>query len=51
MRQKFGALEPAHDAEDLVAFVEQQLGEVRSVLAGDAGDERAFCRHKKRNGE
>ena len=25
---------------DLVAVLEQQLGEVRAVLAGDAGDER-----------
>ena len=35
----------AHHAEDLVALVEQQLGEVRAVLSGDAGDERAARRH------
>ena len=29
----------ADDAVDLVALVEQQLGEVGAVLAGDAGDE------------
>ena len=28
------------DAVDLVALVEQQLGQVRAVLAGDAGDQR-----------
>ena len=32
----------ADDAEDFVALVEQQLGEVRPVLAGDAGDQRAL---------
>ena len=32
----------ADHAEHLVALLEQQLGEVRPVLAGDAGDERAF---------
>ena len=30
----------ADQAVDLVALVEQELGEVRAVLAGDAGDER-----------
>ena len=35
----------AHDAVDLVALVEQQLGEVRAVLAGDSGDERAAGGH------
>ena len=29
----------AHHAVDLVALLEQQLGEVGAVLAGDAGDE------------
>jgi len=29
----------ALDAVDLVALLEQELGEVRAVLAGDAGDE------------
>ena len=29
-----------HDADDLVALREQELGEVRAVLAGDPGDER-----------
>ena len=36
----------ADDAEHLVALVEQQLGEIRTVLAGDAGDERAFVHGK-----
>ena len=35
-RRRRGA---AHEAEDVVALVEQQLGEVGAVLAGDAGDE------------
>ena len=34
----------ALDAVDLVALGEQELGEVRAVLAGDAGDQRAFHR-------
>ena len=34
----------ADDAVDLVALGEQQLGQVRAVLAGDAGDERALHR-------
>ena len=43
MRQKFGALEPPDDPGDFIAFVEEQLGEVRAVLAGDAGDASALC--------
>ena len=31
---------PAHHADDPVALLEQQLGQVRPVLARDAGDER-----------
>ena len=42
MRQKFGGARAADDADDLVALLEQQLGEIRAVLAGDAGDDRAF---------
>ena len=42
MRSKFTVRAAADHADDLVALVEQQLGEVRAVLAGDAGDERAF---------
>ena len=34
-----GAGAPDH-ADDAVALLEQQLGEVRAVLAGDAGDQR-----------
>ena len=30
----------ALDAVDVVALVEQQLGEIGAVLSGDAGDER-----------
>ena len=33
---------PADHAVDLVALVEQQLSEIRAVLAGDAGDKRSF---------
>jgi len=32
----------ALDAVDLVAFVQQELGEIGTVLAGDASDEGAF---------
>ena len=31
---------PAHNAVDLVAFVEQEFGQIRAVLARDAGDDR-----------
>ena len=31
---------PAHHADDAIALLEQELGQVRAVLAGDAGDER-----------
>ena len=30
----------ANDAVDLVAFFQQQFGQITSVLAGDAGDQR-----------
>ena len=36
----------AHDAENVVAVVEQELGEQRAVLPADAGDERAAFRHR-----
>ena len=36
-----GGRRPANDAENLVALLEQELGEQRAVLAADAGDERA----------
>jgi len=32
----------AHHPVNLIILVEQELGEVRTVLAGDAGDECAF---------
>jgi hypothetical protein len=32
----------ALDAMDFIAFTEEQLGQVRAVLAGDAGDESSF---------
>ena len=48
-REVYGAVRPgqspppvppaADHAVDLVSLVEQQLGEVRAVLAGDPGDE------------
>ena len=31
---------PSHHSVDLVALVEEELGEVGAVLAGDAGDQR-----------
>jgi hypothetical protein len=31
---------PAHDAVDLVALGQEQFGQVRTVLAGNAGDRR-----------
>src|SRR5207248_1381907 len=38
----------AHHAVDLIALLEQQLGEVRAVLAGDAGDQRRARAHARR---
>jgi len=35
-----GRARPPHHADDAIALLEQELGEVRAVLAGDAGDER-----------
>ena len=29
----------AHDAEDLVALIEEKLGQIRAVLSRDTGDE------------
>ena len=37
---------PPDDPDDLVPLVEQELGEQRSVLAGDAGDQRAPRSHR-----
>ena len=34
-----GSARPARHADDAVALVEQQLGEIRAVLAGDPGDQ------------
>ena len=42
MRQQIRRARAADDADDLVAFLEQQLGEVGSVLPGDSGDKGAF---------
>ena len=39
-RFSYGVSSCGHDADDLVAALEQELGEVRAVLAADAGDER-----------
>ena len=39
MRSKVTVRRPADDADDVVALLEQQLGEVGAVLAGDAGDQ------------
>src|SRR5262249_10524482 len=33
---------PAHDAVDLVALLEKQLGQIRAVLAGDPSDQGRF---------
>ena len=40
MRSKFVGGRAADHAEDLVALVEQELGQVGPVLAGDARDQR-----------
>src|SRR5437867_3729818 len=42
--QVLGRSPPGH-AEDLVALVKQELGQVRTVLAGDAGDQRTSSAH------
>ena len=42
MRPVLNELRAADQAVDLVALVQQQLGEVRAVLPGDARDERAL---------
>ena len=42
MRQVVGRPGAAHDRVHLVALLEQQLREVRAILAGDPGDESAF---------
>ena len=36
----------AHDAVDVVSFLQQQFGEVGAVLAGNPGDQRASSCHK-----
>ena len=41
MRSKFSVLERRTMPRHVVALVEQQLGQVPAVLAGDAGDQRA----------
>jgi hypothetical protein len=33
---------PLDDAVHLITLAEQELGEIRAVLSGDAGDERFF---------
>ena len=40
----------AHHAVDLVALLEQDLGEVRAVLARDPGDERLALHQRTRAG-
>ena len=34
--------QPPDDAEDLVSLLEQELGEIRTILSCDARNERAF---------
>src|SRR5262249_12493212 len=36
---------PPHHADDAIALLEQELGEVGAVLPGDAGDQCASSRH------
>ena len=36
---------PPHHSNHLVTLLQQMLGEVRTVLTGDAGDERSFGTH------
>jgi hypothetical protein len=38
----------AHHAVDLVALLEQEVGQVGTVLAGDPGDEGALSAHDGR---
>ena len=45
MRSKFTVERAPHHPDDLVALLEQQLGEVRAVLSGDTGDQRAASWH------
>jgi len=40
----------AHHAVHVVALLEQDLGEIRSVLTGDAGDERLALHQRTRGG-
>jgi hypothetical protein len=47
MRSNFSVEAPADHAVDLVALVEQELGEVGPVLAGDAGDQCALGCHRR----
>ena len=42
MRDGIEGARPADDAVDFVTLLQQQIGEIRTVLAGDAGDERFF---------
>ena len=44
MRSVLKELAAADDAVNLVALVQQQLGEIGAVLAGDAGDEGRLAR-------
>ena len=41
MRSYDSVDDAAHHAPHLVALVQEQLGQVRAVLSGDAGDQRA----------
>ena len=48
IRSKLTVLDPPDHADDLVALVEQELGQVGAVLAGDAGDQCPFRHRVKR---
>ena len=42
---------PAHETVDLVALLEQEVGEMAAVLPGDAGDERAAAEKDRTEAE
>ena len=42
MRQSFGALRRRVTPKTSISLVEEQFGQIRAVLAGDSGDERAL---------
>ena len=50
MRSVLNERRAALDAVHLVAFLQQELGQIRAVLAGDAGDQRLLAQDSLRRG-